>query len=77
MFAHALTEAMPLTKTQHAICTMVANNTKYKWQGYNADDRSNARSFILFCADQASFKKKRPLLTTLADALKDEIWRVL
>jgi len=56
---------------------MVANNTKYKWQDYNADDRSNARSFILFCADQASFKKKQALLTTLADALKDEIWRVL
>jgi hypothetical protein len=77
MFAHALTEAMPLTKTQRAICTMVADNTKYEWQCYNADDRSNARSFILFCADQAPFKKKRPLLTTLADALKDEIWRVL
>ena len=68
---------MPLTKTQQAIARMVADNAKHKWQDYSSDDRSSARSFILSRVNKPAYKSKKDLLITLADALQDDIWKVL
>lgn len=68
---------MPLTKTQQAIARMVSDNTKHKWKDYSADDRSFARSFILSRANKPAYKSKKDLLITLANALQDEVWKVL
>ena len=68
---------MPLTSTQQAIARMVSDNAKHKWKSYDANDRASARSFILSRVDKPSYKSKKDLLMTLADALQDEIWRVL
>jgi hypothetical protein len=68
---------MPLTKTQQAIARMVSDNAKHKWQDYSSDDRSSARSFILSRVDKPSYKQRKDLLLTLADALQDDIWKVL
>ena len=68
---------MPLTKTQQAIARMVSDNGSHKWQDYSSDDRSSARSFILSRANKPAYKSKKDLLITLADALQDDIWKVL
>ena len=68
---------MVLTKTQQAIAKMVSNNTSHKWKDYSADDRSSARSFILSRANKPAHKNKKDLLITLANALQDDIWKVL
>jgi hypothetical protein len=68
---------MPLTKTQQAIAKMVSDNAKHKWKDYSADDRSFARNFILSRANQPAHKNKKDLLITLANALQDEVWKVL
>ena len=68
---------MPLTKTQQAIAKMVSDNALHKWQDYSANDRSSARSFILSRIDKPANKSKKDLLITLADALQDDIWKVL
>jgi hypothetical protein len=68
---------MILTKTQQAIVRMVSDNAKHKWQDYSSDDRSSARSFILSRVDKPSYKQRKDLLLTLADALQDDIWKVL
>jgi hypothetical protein len=68
---------MLLTKTQQAIARMVSDNAKHKWQDYSSNDRSSARSFILSRVDKPSYKQRKDLLLTLADALQDEIWKVL
>jgi hypothetical protein len=41
------------------------------------DDRSSARSFILSHANKPAHKSKKDLLLTLANALQDDIWKVL
>ncbi len=68
---------MILTKTQQAIARMVSDNAKHKWQDYSSNDRSSARSFILSRVDKPSYKQRKDLLLTLADALQDHIWKVL
>jgi hypothetical protein len=68
---------MVLTKTQQAIAKMVSNNTSHKWKDYSADDRSSARSFILSRANKPAYESKKDLLITLANALQDDIWKVL
>lgn len=68
---------MSLTRTQQAIARMVSDNAKHKWQDYSANDRSSARSFILSRINKPSYKSKKALLITLADALQDDIWKVL
>ena len=68
---------MPLTKTQQAIAKMVSDNAKHKWKDYSADDRSSARSFILSRANKPAHKDKKDLLIALANALQDEVWKVL
>jgi len=68
---------MLLTKTQQAIARMVSDNAKHKWQDYGSNDRSSARSFILSRVDKSSYKQRKDLLLTLADALQDDIWKVL
>lgn len=68
---------MILTKTQQAIARMVSDNAKHKWQDYSSNDRSSARSFILSRVDKPSCKQRKDLLLTLADALQDDIWKVL
>lgn len=68
---------MPLTKTQQAIARMVSDNAKHKWKDYSADDRSSARSFILSRVNKPAHKDKKDLLITLANALQDEVWKVL
>jgi hypothetical protein len=68
---------MPLTKTQQAIARMVSDNANHKWQDYSSNDRASARGFILSRVDKPSYKQRKDLLLTLADALQDEIWRVL
>jgi hypothetical protein len=68
---------MILTKTQQAIARMVSDNAKHKWQDYSSNDRSSARSFILSRVDKPSYKQRKDLLLTLADALQDDIWKVL
>ena len=68
---------MPLTKTQQAIARMVSDNASHKWQDYGSNDRSSARSFILSRANKPAHKSKKDLLITLADALQDDIWKVL
>ena len=68
---------MSLTKTQQAIARMVSDNAKHKWKDYSSNDRSSARSFILSSINKPAHKKKRDLLITLADALQDDIWKVL
>ena len=66
-----------LTRTQQAIARMVSDNAKHKWKDYSADDRSSARSFILSRANKPAYKNKKDLLITLANALQDEVWKVL
>ena len=66
-----------LTRTQQAIARMVSDNAKHKWKDYSADDRSSARSFILSRANKPAYKSKKDLLITLANALQDEVWKVL
>jgi len=68
---------MLLTKTQQAIARMVSDNAKHQWQDYSSNDRSSARSFILSRVDKPSYKQRKDLLLTLADALQDDIWKVL
>ena len=68
---------MTLTRTQQAIAKMVSDNAKHKWQDYGANDRSSARSFILSRINKPAYKSKKDLLITLADALQDDIWKVL
>jgi hypothetical protein len=68
---------MALTKTQQAIARMVSDNSRYKWKDYSADDRSSARSFILSRANKPAYKSKKDLLITLANALQDDVWKVL
>jgi hypothetical protein len=68
---------MALTRTQQAIAKMVSDNAKHKWKDYSADDRSSARSFILSRANKPAYKSKKDLLITLANALQDDIWKVL
>jgi hypothetical protein len=68
---------MLLSRTQQAIAKMVSNNVRHKWQDYSSDDRSSARSFILSRANKPAYKQKKALLITLADALQDDIWKLL
>lgn len=68
---------IPLTRTQQAIARMVSNNAKHKWQDYKANDRSSARNFLLSRANKPAYKEKKDLLLTLANALQDDIWKVL
>jgi hypothetical protein len=68
---------MALTKTQQAITKMVSDNARHKWKDYSADDRSSARSFILSRVNKPSYKSKKDLLITLANALQDDIWKLL
>jgi hypothetical protein len=68
---------MALTKTQQAITRMVSDNARHKWKDYSADDRSSARSFILSRVNKPSYKSKKDLLITLANALQDDIWKLL
>ena len=68
---------MLLTKTQQAIARMVSDNAKHQWQDYSSNDRYSARSFILSRVDKPSYKQRKDLLLTLADALQDDIWKVL
>ena len=56
---------------------MVSDNASHKWQDYSSDDRSSARSFILSRINKPAYKSKKDLLITLADALQDDIWKVL
>jgi len=66
-----------LTRTQQAIAKMVSDNAKHKWKDYSANDRSSARGFILSRINKPAYKNKKALLITLADALQDDIWKVL
>lgn len=66
-----------LTRTQQAIAKMVSDNARHKWKDYSADDRSYARNFILSRANKPAYKSKKDLLITLANALQDEVWKVL
>ena len=68
---------MPLSRTQQAIAKMVSNNVRHKWQDYSSDDRSSARSFILSRANKPAYKQKKALLITLANALQDDIWKLM
>jgi hypothetical protein len=68
---------MPLSRTQQAIAKMVSNNVRHKWQDYSSDDRSSARSFILSRASKPAHKEKKELFLTLANALQDDIWKLL
>ena len=68
---------MLLSRTQQAIAKMVSSNVRHKWQDYSSDDRSSARSFILSRANKPAYKQKKALLITLADALQDDIWKLL
>lgn len=68
---------MLLSPTQQAIARMVSDNAKHKWKDYSANDRFSARSFILSSVHKPSYKSKKDLLLTLADALQDDIWKVL
>ena len=68
---------MPLTRTQQVIARMVSDNAKHKWKDYSSNDRSFARSFILSNINKPAYKSKKDLLITLADALQDDIWKVL
>lgn len=86
-------EALSLTKTQQAIAKMVTNAINFSWTSYNNADRSVARSLLLRHISTAPEKlsqrdwtrmmegkgKKytKDCLRSLADALKDDIWRVL
>ena len=70
-------KTMPLSRTQQAIAKMVSNNVRHKWQDYSSDDRSSARSFILSRASKSAYKEKKELFLTLANALQDDIWKVL
>jgi len=66
-----------LTRTQQAIARMVSDNARHKWKDYSADDRSSARNFILSRDNKPAHKDKKDLLITLANALQDEVWKVL
>jgi hypothetical protein len=68
---------MPLSRTQQAIVKMVSNNVRHKWQDYSSDDRSSARGFILSRVNKPAHKSKKDLFLTLANALQDDIWKVL
>ena len=68
---------MLLSRTQQAIARMVSDNAKHQWQDYSSHDRSSARVFILSRANKPAYKQKKDLLLTLADALQDDIWKVL
>jgi len=68
---------MPLSRTQQAIAKMVSKNVRHKWQDYSSDDRSSARSFILSRASKPAYESKKDLLITLANALQDDIWKLL
>ncbi len=66
-----------LTRTQQAIAKMVSDNARHKWKDYSADDRSSDPSFIHSRANKPAHKDKKDLLITLANALQDEVWKVL
>lgn len=68
---------MLLSRTQQAIAKMVSNNVRHKWHDYSSDDRYSARSFILSRVNKPAYKQKKALLITLADALQDDIWKLL
>lgn len=72
-----MTVSYSLTRTQKAIVRMVSDNAKHKWQDYSPNDRSSARNFILSRIDKPAYKKKKDLLEALADALQDDIWKML
>lgn len=84
---------MILTKTQQAICQMVTDSVGFKWTSHNNADRSVARSLVLSRIDKAPtvlspsdftkmmegkrYRRTKDFLATLADALKDDVWKVL
>jgi hypothetical protein len=65
-----------LTRSQRAISRMV-KDSGYSLSNYSRDDRAAARSFILSHANKPAHKSKKDLLLTLANALQDDIWKVL
>lgn len=84
---------MILTRTQQAICTMVTDSVGFKWTSHNNADRSVARSLVLSHIDKApttlspadfdkmmqgkKYRRTKDFLATLANALQDDVWKVL
>jgi hypothetical protein len=68
---------MILSRSQHAISKMVTNHSKHQWTNYDGNDRFAARTALLSRVNKPANKEKKELLTTLANALQDDIWQFL
>lgn len=88
-----MTQTPFLTNTQRAISRMVTDTVGFKLTSYNTADRAIARSVLLEHIAKApeqlsqkefakamegkKHKRTKDFVRTLADAMKDEIWRTL
>jgi hypothetical protein len=88
-----MTQTPFLTNTQRAISRMVTDTVGFKWASYNAADRAVARTLLMEHVKKApeqlsekefakamqgkKHKRTKDFVYTLANAMKDEIWRTL
>ena len=88
-----MTQTPFLTNTQRAISRMVTDTVGFKLTSYNSADRAVARTILLEHEKKApeqlsakefakamegkKHKRTKDFVRTLADAMKDEIWRTL
>jgi len=88
-----MTQTPYLTATQRSISRMVTDTIGFQWSSYNAADRAVAQRLLSDHARQAptslsssdfakmmegkKYKRTKDFVQTLADAMRDDIWKKL